>query len=244
MKLSRRILLVSAMLMGVSLAGCASSPGGTPAPQSSAETPAAQYSAEPSTPQSSAGVPVSSTVTCEYVSAGVAAKPVDPPTTAGVLATGVVRVTLHMDAGDVVMTLNRGGAPCAVHSFESLVLQKFFDDTSCHRLVPDFVLQCGDPTGIGTGGPGYWFKDELSGSETYPYATVAMANSGPDTNGSQFFIVIGNNVQLPPSYVILGSVDSASMDVVESIAAQGVDPSDPMKTRPAEGAHISAATLS
>jgi len=149
-----------------------------------------------------------------------------------------------MDAGDVTMTLDRAGAPCAVNSLVSLASQQYFDNTSCHRLVPDFVLQCGDPTGTGRGGPGYTFKDELSGSETYPYATVAMANAGPNTNGSQFFIVIGHTVQLPPKYDVLGAADAASMTVVESIAAQGVDPTDPAGIRPAEGAHIITATVS
>jgi peptidyl-prolyl cis-trans isomerase B (cyclophilin B) len=167
------------------------------------------------------------------------------PSGADIATSGTVDVTMHMDAGDVAMTLDRVGAPCAVNSFESLAKQGYFDDTSCHRLVPGFVLQCGDPTGTGSGGPGYSFADELSGKETYPYGTVAMANAGPDTNGSQFFIVIGDDAQgLPASYDVLGTVDAASMAVIESIAAQGVDSADAQGIRPAEGGHISSVTAS
>jgi len=151
---------------------------------------------------------------------------------------------MHMDAGDVVMNFVRDSAPCAVHSFESLASQKYFDNTSCHRLVLGFVLQCGDPTGSGSGGPGYSFKDELTGSETYPVGTVAMANSGANTNGSQFFIVIGTTYSLQPDYTVLGTVDAASMQVVQSIVDQGIDPSDPQGIRPAEGGHIQSVTTS
>jgi len=184
------------------------------------------------------------TVACAYPASGTAAKPVSPPSTSDIPATGAVTVTMHMDAGDVVMNLNRDGAPCAVHSFESLAAQQYFDNTSCHRLVLGFVLQCGDPTGSGTGGPGYSFKDELTGSETYPVGTVAMANSGPNTNGSQFFIVIGTTYSLTPDYTVMGTIDPASMPVIQSIVDQGIDPSDSKGIRPAEGAHIQSVTTS
>jgi peptidyl-prolyl cis-trans isomerase B (cyclophilin B) len=160
-----------------------------------------------------------------------------------VAATGTVDVTLHMDAGDVVLDLDRSMAPCATNSLVWLAEQGYFDDTSCHRLVPGFVLQCGDPTGKGTGGPGYRFNDELSGRETYPYGTVAMANAGPNTNGSQFFIVIGEDVKLDPAYTVMGTVSQASMSVVDTIAAAGVDPTDPQGTRPAQGGHITSASV-
>jgi len=208
------ILLVSAVLMGAGLAGCTGSSGGS-----------------------------NSNLTCEYPAAGTAVKQVDAPSTDKVPNSGTLKVTMHMDAGDVVMDFNREGAPCAVHSFESLANQKYFDDTSCHRLVPGFVLQCGDPSGTGRGGPGYSFKDELTGNETYPYGTVAMANAGADTNGSQFFIVIGDSVRLDPTFTVLGTVETDTMKVVEDIAAQGVDPSDPNGIRPLEGAHISSVTV-
>jgi len=218
MKPKGLILLVSAALLGAGLAGCTGSPNGGGS---------------------------NSGLTCEYPSSGVeAAKQVDAPTTDNVAATGTLKVTMHMDAGDVVMDFNRDNAPCAVHSFESLANQKYFDDTSCHRLVPGFVLQCGDPSGTGRGGPGYTFKDELTGSETYPYGTVAMANAGPDTNGSQFFIVVGDNVTLDPSYTILGTVESDTMNIVDFIVQQGVDPDDPNHIKPLQGAHINSITVS
>jgi len=206
-------LLVSAVLLGAGLSGCTGSSGSD------------------------------SDLTCAYPVSGTAAKQVDPPSTDKVPNTGTLKVTMHMDAGDVVMDLDRANAPCAVHSFESLANQKYFDDTSCHRMVLGFVLQCGDPTGTGRGGPGYSFKDELTGNETYPYGTVAMANAGPDTNGSQFFIVIGDNVRLDPTFTVLGTVETDTMKVVEDIAAQGVDPDDPNGIKPLEGAHISSVTL-
>ncbi len=82
------------------------------------------------------------------------------------------------------------------------------------------MLQCGDPTGTGTGGPGYSFDDELSGKETYPAGTLAMANAGPNTNGSQFFIVY-DDTQLPPAYAVFGQLDAASVKIVAEVAEKG-----------------------
>ena len=105
----------------------------------------------------------------------------------------------------------------------SLAEQGYFDDTTCHRLTTKgiFVLQCGDPTATGSGGPGYSFEDELDGSEKYPAGTIAMANAGPDTNGSQFFLVY-EDTELPPSYTTFGTIDDAGLDVVEEVADAGV----------------------
>ena len=183
---------------------------------------------------------------CQYLPSGQAAKPVDLPPTADVLQTGTVTFTMHLTAGDVAMTFDRAKAPCAVNSFASLVLQTYFDNTDCHRLVQGFVLQCGDPTATGTGGPGYSFADELTGSETYSRGTVAMANAGPNTNGSQFFIVLADS-NLPPSYDVLGSVSPESMTVIDAIAAKGYDPNHPVTQQggwPAWGAHIDSVTAS
>lgn len=85
-----------------------------------------------------------------------------------------------------------------------------------------FMVQCGDPTGSGSGGPGYSFADELKGDETYTAGTVAMANSGPDTNGSQFFILYRDSA-LPAAYTVFGHVDAASLKVIAAMAAQGQD---------------------
>jgi peptidyl-prolyl cis-trans isomerase B (cyclophilin B) len=110
-----------------------------------------------------------------------------------------------------------------VHSVLSLAEQGYFDDTSCHRLTTQgiFVLQCGDPTATGSGGPGYSFADELTGQETYPAGTIAMANAGPDTNGSQFFLVY-EDTELAPSYTTFGTLDDAGLDVVREVADAGV----------------------
>ncbi|MGD8213568.1 peptidylprolyl isomerase [Aestuariimicrobium sp. Y1814] len=173
---------------------------------------------------------------CSYPAAGGAARPVDvPPSRAS--TEGTLVATMEMAAGNVTLTFPRENAPCAVNSFESLVLQGFYDETTCHRLVDQgiFILQCGDPTGTGRGGPGYNYADELSGQETYPRGTVAMANAGADTNGSQFFIC-WEDTPLPPSYVVLGSIDEESLVTIGKIASQGVDAGD--QTTPIADASI------
>lgn len=139
-------------------------------------------------------------------------------------AKGKVKATIATNAGDLAVTLDADGAPCTVNSFLSLAKQKYFADTDCHRLTTEgiFVLQCGDPSGTGSGGPGYSFADELDGSETYPAGTLAMANSGPNTNGSQFFVVYDDS-SLPPDYTVFGSLDEASTKTVADIAAKGTD---------------------
>ncbi|MGJ6979369.1 peptidylprolyl isomerase [Aestuariimicrobium soli] len=179
---------------------------------------------------------------CSYPVGGrEPARPVDPPS--GDVATqGTVTATLAMTAGTVTITMDRAKAPCTVHNFESLASQGWFDKTTCHRLVDNgiFILQCGDPTGTGTGGPGYSFADELTGKETYPRGTVAMANAGPDTNGSQFFIVWQDS-PLDPNYTVFGTIDEQSLKVVSSIASQGVDGNDGVS--PIADASINSVTL-
>ena len=165
-----------------------------------------------------------STTTCDYPSdpAG-AAKQVDPPS-AEAPDTGEVAVTIGTTVGDLKATLTRDKTPCTVNSFASLAEQGYFDDVKCHRMTTAgiFVLQCGDPSGTGAGGPGYSFGDELDGKETYGAGTLAMANAGPDTNGSQFFIVYADS-QLPPSYTVFGRVDDAAIATIEEVAQKGVD---------------------
>ncbi len=166
-------------------------------------------------------------VTCTYTVTGAAAKQVDPPQSDNVPDTGDAVFTLAFSGGDVTITMDRANAPCAVNSFESLVSQDYFTDTACHRLADsgNFLLQCGDPSGKGTGGPGYVFDDELTGDETYPEGTVAMANDGANTNGSQFFMVYRDS-DLPPDYTILGHFDDQGRQVIEGIAAEGQDGSN------------------
>jgi peptidyl-prolyl cis-trans isomerase B (cyclophilin B) len=159
---------------------------------------------------------------CSYTSGGSQpAKDVDlPPEDATV--SGDVPVVVESSAGDIAATLDADATPCTVNSFVSLADQGYFDGTTCHRLTTQgiYVLQCGDPTASGAGGPGYSFEDELSGKETYKAGTLAMANAGPDTNGSQFFIVYEDS-QLPPSYAVFGHVDDTGLKVVREIAEKG-----------------------
>ncbi len=166
----------------------------------------------------------SSGVTCSYPDDGRgAAREVEKPPEQAQYS-GEVEGTITLGQGDLSITLDAEAAPCAVNSFASLAGQDYFSDTPCHRLTTEsiFVLQCGDPTGSGTGGPGYSFADELSGEETYQAGTLAMANAGPDTNGSQFFLVY-EDTDLPPSYTVFGSMDAGSLDLVADIAAGGVE---------------------
>ncbi|KJS57186.1 peptidylprolyl isomerase [Streptomyces rubellomurinus subsp. indigoferus] len=135
-------------------------------------------------------------------------------------------MALDSNCGKVTIALDAAKAPHTVNSFNFLAGEHFFDHTKCHRLTIDgiFVLQCGDPTASatvpgGTGGPGYQFKDENLSGATYPAGTVAMANSGPDTNGSQFFLVY-KDTKLPPSYIPFGKI-TGGLDVVQKIAAAG-----------------------
>lgn len=154
---------------------------------------------------------------CKYVEGGKAAKDAKLPPSE---PKAVAAVTIATNRGDFKATLTPDTAPCTVNSFVSLAEQGWYDGTACHRLVVGFVLQCGDPSGSGTGGPGYSYADEVSGEETYPAGTLAMANSGPDTNGSQFFIVLADS-ELPPSYTVFGSIDAASLKIAQDIAAKG-----------------------
>ena len=134
------------------------------------------------------------TTPCSYPASGTAAKEVSAPTNLEPLNSGTVESTIVLNGQDVPVTLNRELAPCGVNSFLSLASQGFYDNTECHRLTVSEqlnILQCGDPTGQGNGGPGYSFATEVATDATYPVGTVALANAGPDTNGSQFFIVYG-----------------------------------------------------
>lgn len=181
--------------------------------------------------------------TCEYPSAGEPAKPVDPPESDDIMNTGSVTATMQLNDDEIVMTLDRAAAPCTVNSFVSLAEQGYFDDTACHRLTDYgiFVLQCGDPSETGRGGPGYTIPDELRDDMTYEAGVIAMANTGqPDTGGSQFFLVWADS-ELPPDYTVFGTMDQASIDVIAEIGAQGVDAND--GTTPIAPADIVGITL-
>jgi peptidyl-prolyl cis-trans isomerase B (cyclophilin B) len=153
-------------------------------------------------------------------------------------ARGTVEIVLRTNLGRIPLVLDRAQAPCTVQSFLHLVRHRFYDATICHRLTahPTLkVLQCGDPTGTGEGGPGYSFKDELPTNlapapndptgerRIYPRATLAMANAGPNTNGSQFFLVYADS-SLRPNYSIFGRVTRTGLRTLDRIAAGGITP--------------------
>ncbi len=175
---------------------------------------------------------------CTFSPDGTPAKPVSPPS--GPPATGTVSLTMKTNQGDLHLSLDADATPCTVTSFVSLAKQGYFDGTQCHRLTTEGikVLQCGDPTATGSGGPGYRFDDELTGGETYSAGTLAMANAGPDTNGSQFFFVYGDS-RLSPAYTVFGSVDAASLKILRSIAQAGSDSSN----GPGDGAPNTPVTI-
>jgi peptidyl-prolyl cis-trans isomerase B (cyclophilin B) len=184
------------------------------------DEPAADASASAdATPSASAPAPAADG-TCTYAEATEAGKKAELPPSE---PTSLDAVTIKTNRGTIKATLTPEAAPCTVSSFASLAKQGYFDGTKCHRLVQGFVLQCGDPSATGTGGPGYSFGDELTGSETYPAGTLAMANAGPDTNGSQFFIVLAD-ADLPPDYTVFGSVDAAGLKVAQEIEKEGNGP--------------------
>ncbi|HOU45995.1 MAG TPA: peptidylprolyl isomerase [Candidatus Pacearchaeota archaeon] len=129
---------------------------------------------------------------------------------------------LKTDLGDIKIELNAKETPITVNNFVYLARQKFYDGVIFHRTIPDFMIQGGDPTGTGSGGPGYEFDDEpFKGN--YDRGTIAMANAGPNTNGSQFFIM-HKDYPLPPNYVIFGKVIQG-MDIVDKIATAPTKPS-------------------
>ena len=175
---------------------------------------------------------------CQYpASSDKASKPVKPPRT-GKVPTDPAQVSASMSTnqGNIGLQLDNGKSPCTVNSFASLAQQGYFDNTPCHRLTTSAdlsVLQCGDPTGQGTGGPGYQFDNEyptdqfqpddpkLTQAVVYPRGTLAMANAGPGTNGSQFFLVYKDS-KLPPNYTVFGTIDATGLATLDKIAAAGV----------------------
>jgi len=135
-------------------------------------------------------------------------------------ATYSAKITTNV--GEVTVELDQEQAPNTVNNFVFLARYNYFDDTECHRVIQGFVTQCGDPTATGQGGPGYEFADELPAAGAYEIGSVAMANSGPDTNGSQFFIITGESgAQLPPAYSLFGAVVESDLGVVTELDALG-----------------------
>ncbi len=190
---------------------------------SGSSTPAATDTAAPTTN-------ADGTISCNYqpdTSGNPNLKDVGtPPTPEATPTQGTSTLLMSTTQGDLTLTLDRTKAPCAAASFAYLASQKFFDGSACHREVnqPTFgVLQCGDPTGSGSGGPTYKFAQEIPAGTTYPRGTIAMANTGqPNSTGSQFFLCF-TDTQLSPDYTPVGTVDEAGLAVLDKVAAAGND---------------------
>lgn len=150
--------------------------------------------------------------------------------------------TLHTSVGDITLSLNTKETPITANNFIYLAKNQFYDNTIFHRVIDGFMIQGGDPRGDGTGGPGYQFADEDFSGE-YKRGTIAMANSGPNTNGSQFFIM-HQDYALQPNYVIFGQVISG-LEVVDKIAtAQVTNSFGGELSKPVEPVTINSITIS
>ena len=161
-------------------------------------------------------------VNCQYPASGPKSKDVTAPN-AGKVPTdpATISVSMATDQGNIGLILNNAEAPCTVNSFASLAQKGFFDDTVCHRLTTANelgVLQCGDPSATGSGGPGYSFANEYP---TNQYAKDDPALTKPDTNGSQFFLVYKDS-KLPPGYTVFGTIDATGLATLDKIAKAGV----------------------
>ena len=168
--------------------------------------------------------------------------PAPPPQTIDTSHT--YTATLATSCGDIVIALDPTEAPVTVNNFVFLARQGFYNGLTFHRVVAGFVIQGGDPTGTGSGDAGYAFDDELP-DDGYPTGSVAMANSGPNTNGSQFFIVTGDGSLLPNEYSRFGKVTSG-LDVakrIEGFADPNADPGDPATQKPTQPIYIYRVTI-
>jgi peptidyl-prolyl cis-trans isomerase B (cyclophilin B) len=215
---------------------------GTQTASAATTTPSASSPLDAPAPNQAGGLPpfvapAGLGANCQYPkSSEAASKPNTPPRTGKVPTDpATVSASLETNQGNIGLQLDNAKAPCTVNSFASLAQQGFFNNTPCHRLTTGeglAVLQCGDPTGQGTGGPGYEFANEyptdqfqpddpkLQTPVVYPRGTLAMANAGPNTNGSQFFLVYKDS-QLPPNYTVFGTIDQTGLATLDKIAAAG-----------------------
>ena len=214
--------------------------GGKPAPASASATPSRTASASPT----AAAAVAEPAHHCTYTASGTAARKVSlPPASPDYTAS--YQATIATNRGSIVINLLNSKATCTVNSFVHLAEQKYFSNTKCHRLTTAsiFVLQCGDPTGTGTGGPGYEFASENLKGAKYPAGTVAMANTGqPDSNGSQFFLVY-KNTPLPASYTPFGTI-TQGLPILDAVAKAGSDNSNgPGDGHPKENVVIDSVTI-
>jgi len=231
------VVVVAVGVGGAAIAGAFGS-GKSSAAANSSSTPAASTSASPSASATPSPTNTAAMVDgkCIYTKSGTAARKVSlPPAKPDTSASYTAKFTTNR--GVIRLKLDNA-APCTVNSFVSLADQSYFNNTHCHRLVTTgiYVLQCGDPTGTGEGGPGYVFNSENLSSlkqvtadgtkeALYPAGSVAMANTGePDSNGSQFFFVY-KNTDLPASYTPFGTITSG-LSIIQKVAKAGSDNSN------------------
>lgn len=229
------VVLVVGLIMVINLLGGEGKSGNEPLPTAAglptaSTEPPVEIPSEIAPPPTRAQ-PLPATVDCQYplTPEQPAARPVQPPPAGPTTTEGTVPVTLQTSVGPVPVVLDRAIAPCTVASFLSLSQQGYYNDTPCHRLTtsPSLgVLQCGDPTGQGTGGPGYTLPDELVDGTTYGRSYLAMANTGqPNSGGGQFFIVYGSAGALNsnPTYTVFGTVTPEGLATIDEVARAGIE---------------------
>jgi len=244
MKLTRTVAALGIVAVAVTQASCTRHKSGATDATASASTAAASTSTlPPVAPVTGPKLPPffpspAVGANCQYPrTAGPSGKQAAPPPSGKASTVPAhIGLTIVTDRGRIPLQLANNESPCTVSSFISLAQQAYFDNTECHRLTTAralSVLQCGDPNGDGTGGPGYQFANEfptvqyppgepaLQVPVVYPKGTLAMANAGPGTNGSQFFMVYRDSL-LPPTYTIFGTVSDAGLAVIDKIASGGV----------------------
>ena len=210
------VVVVGVLVLAKPGRSTAAKPPATPV---TTTTPSASASA---TPTPSASAITEPATHCVYTSKPPASRKVGlPPAKPDSKAT--YQATINTNRGAIVIDLLNSKATCTVNSFVYLASKGFFNNTHCHRLTTSgiYVLQCGDPTGTGSGGPGYDFADENLAGAKYTTATVAMANAGPGTNGSQFFLVYKNST-LSPAYTPFGEIVTG-LNIIQQVAKAGSD---------------------
>ena len=232
--------LVAALALASACGGGGGDRAGTAPARTTTDAGAATAPAAPSAITSPAG----------EVCDGAEPDPPADPTTYGAPPRRVIEegrsytATLETSCGEIVIALDAELAPIAVNNFVVLARDGFFDGLTFHRVVTGYIIQGGDPEGTGFGGPGYTFEDELP-DDGYPPGSVAMANAGPNTNGSQFFIVTGDASALPNQFTRFGQVVEG-LDVarrIESFADPEADPGDPAAQSPTETIYIRRVTI-
>ncbi len=224
-------------LIGIIVAACAAvvllggaayltfGTGGSKPAAAATPSPTASPTAAP-TPTPTPSLAAEPASHCIYTPSGTAARKVGIPPAKPAFKAAKYQATIKTNRGTIVLDLLNHKATCTVNSFIYLASKSYFNSTPCHRLTTSgiYVLQCGDPTGTGSGGPGYKFANENLAGAKYTQGTVAMANAGPGTNGSQFFLVYRNS-PLPPSYTPFGKIVSG-LGNIQNVAKAGTDNSN------------------